>query len=72
MISAMTLILVLDGDVPLRTCYGVYISKLISLQVCHEDDVNSLNKCLTANISNKVVGIIYFETFFFQNLSLIP
>ena len=40
----------LDGDVPRRPSYGVYISQLIRFaRVCsHVDDFNTRNKCLTA------------------------
>ena len=40
----------LDGDVPGRPSYGVYISQLIRFaRVCsHLDDVNARNKCFTA------------------------
>ena len=40
----------LDGDVPRRPYYGVYISQLIRFaRVCsHVDDFNTRNKCLTA------------------------
>ena len=46
----------LDGDVPRRPSYGVYISQLIrSARVCsHVDDFNTRNKCLT----NRVISII--------------
>ena len=43
----------LDGDVPRRPSYGVYISQLIRFaQVCssHVDDFNTRNKCLTAKL----------------------
>ena len=42
----------LDGDVPRRLSYGVYISQLIRFaRVCsHVDDFNTRNKCLTAKI----------------------
>ena len=42
----------LDGDVPRRPSYGVYISKLIRFaQECsHVDDFNTRNKCLTAKL----------------------
>ena len=56
MINVMTLIFdlvnspFLDGDVPRRPSYGVYISQLIRFaRVCsHVDDFNTRNKCLTA------------------------
>ena len=40
----------LDGDVPRRPSYGVYISQLVRFaQVCsHVDDLNARNKCLMA------------------------
>ena len=40
----------LDGDVPRRPSYGVYISQLIRFaRVCsHVDDFNTRNKCLTS------------------------
>ena len=40
----------LDGDVPRRPSYGVYISQLIRFtRVCrYVDDLNTRNKCLTA------------------------
>ena len=42
----------LDGDVPCRPFYGVYISQLIRFaRVCsHVDDFNTRNKCLTAKL----------------------
>ena len=42
----------LDGDVPRRPSYGVYISQLIKFaRVCsHVDDFNTRNKCLTAKL----------------------
>ena len=42
----------LDGDVPHRPSYGVYISQLIRFaRVCsHVDDFNTHNKCLTAKL----------------------
>ena len=57
MINVMTLISIyvvnfpfLDGDVPRRPSYGVYISQLIRFaRVCsHVDDFNTRNKCLTS------------------------
>ena len=40
----------MDGDVPRRPSYGVYISQLIRFArvCCHVDDFNARNKCLTA------------------------
>ena len=42
----------LDGDVPHRPSYGVYISQPIRFaRVCsHVDDLNARNKCLTAKL----------------------
>ena len=42
----------LDGDVPRRPSYRVYISQLIRFaRVCsHVDDFNTRNKCLTAKL----------------------
>ena len=42
----------LDGNVPCRPSYGVYISQLIRFaRVCsHVDDFNTRNKCLTAKL----------------------
>ena len=42
----------LDGDVPRRPSYGVYISQFIRFaRVCsHVDDFNTRNKCLTAKL----------------------
>ena len=42
----------LDGDVPRRHSYGVYISQLIRFAgVCSlEEDLNARNKCLTAKL----------------------
>ena len=42
----------LDGDLPRRPSYGVYISQLIRFaRVCsHVDDFNTRNKCLTAKL----------------------
>ena len=42
----------LDGDVPRRPSYGVYISQLIRLaRVCsHVENFNDQNKCLTARV----------------------
>ena len=53
----------LDGDVPRRPSYGVYISQLIRFaRVCsHADDFNTRNKSINAkplNFSNRVIGII--------------
>ena len=56
-INVMTLILIhvfkmpfLDGDVPRRLSYGVYISQLIRFARVRSrvEDLNARNKCLTA------------------------
>ena len=51
----------LDGDVPRRPSYGVYISQLIRFaRVCsHIDDFNTRNKCLTAKLLKQ--GYRYHE-----------
>ena len=50
----------LDGDIPRRPSYGVYISQLIRFaRVCnYVDDLNTRNKCLMLNFFNRVIGII--------------
>ena len=42
----------LDGDVPRRPSYRVYISQLLRFaRVCsHVEAINACNKCLTANL----------------------
>ena len=42
----------MDGDVPRRASYGIYISQLIRFaRVCnHVADFNTRNKCLTATL----------------------
>ena len=40
----------LDGDVPRRPSYGVYISQLLRFARVHVDDLNTLNKCFTAKL----------------------
>ena len=53
MINAITLILsFLDGDVPRRASYGIYILQLIRFtRVCnHVADFNARNRCLTAKL----------------------
>ena len=46
----------LDGDVPRRPSYGVYISQLIRFarECSHVDDFNTRNKCLTAKLRKQV------------------
>ena len=67
----------LDGDVPSRPSYGVYISQLIRFaRVCsHVDDFNTRNKCLTVELLKQ--GYRYhklreaFSKFYrFQNVGL--
>ena len=52
-----------DGDVPRSISYGVYIAQLIRFArvSSHVADFNSRNKSLTANFSNRAIGIINFE-----------
>ena len=67
----------LDGDVPRRPSYGVYISQLIKFaRVCsHVDDFNTRNKCLTAKLFKQ--GYRYqklrkaFSKFYRQHCELI-
>ena len=42
----------LDGDVPSRPSYGVYVSNLIRFArvLSHVEDFNARNKCLTAKL----------------------
>ena len=40
----------LDGDVPRRPSYGVYISQLIRFARICVDDFNTRNECLTAKL----------------------
>ena len=49
----------LDGDVPCRPSYGVYISQLIRFaRVCsHVDDFNSCNKYLTAKLLKQDLSV---------------
>ena len=51
----------LEGDVPRRPSYGVYISQLIRFaRVCsHVDDFNTRNKCLTAKLLKQ--GYLYHK-----------
>ena len=56
----------LDGDVPRRPSYGVYVSQLIRFaRVCsHVDDFNTRSKCLTAKLLiRRVIGIMLRKTF---------
>ena len=74
MINAVTLILILwvflflDGDIPRRPSYGMYISQLIRFAgVCsHAEDVNARYKCLTAKLL-RVIGIIRLTRLFFPS-----
>ena len=57
----------LDGDVPRRASYGVYIlQQLIRFaRVCnHVADFNAQNKFFTANFFSRAIGIINFEKHF--------
>ena len=51
----------LDGDVPRRASYGVYISQLIRFaRVCnHVADFNARNKCFTAKLLQQ--GYMYHK-----------
>ena len=77
MTDAMTLILILrffsflDGDVPRRPSYGVYISQLIRFaRVCsHVDDFNARNKGLTAKLLKQGYRYHKLRMAFFQDLS---
>ena len=40
----------LDGDVPCRPSYGVYISQHMRFARVHEEDLNARNKCLTVKL----------------------
>ena len=57
--------LFLDGDIPLPTSYGVYISQVIwfSRASSHVPDFNTHNKLLTQKLFNKAMGIINFAFF---------
>ena len=61
----------LDGDVPLRPSYGVYITQLIRFaRVCsHVDDFNTRNKCLTAKLLKQGYRYHKFKKGFFKALS---
>ena len=78
MINTMTLILIiivnipfLDGDVPRRPSYGVYISQLIRFaRVCsHVEDFDARNECLTAKILKQGYRYHKLRKFLFQVLS---
>ena len=51
----------MDGDVPRRASYGVYISQLIRFARVfnHVADFNALNKCLTAKLLQQ--GCRYYK-----------
>ena len=53
----------LDGDVPLSTSYGIYISQLIRFArvSSHVADFNARNKRLTAKLLQQGYRIINFE-----------
>ena len=50
----------LDGDVPRRASFGVYISQLIRFArvSSHVTDFNTRNKLLTAKLQIRVIGTI--------------
>ena len=57
----------LDGDVPRRPSYGVYISQLIRFaRVCsHVNDFNTRNKCLNAKLLKQGYRYHKFRKAFF-------
>ena len=57
----------LDGDVPRRPSYGVYISQLIRFaRVCsHVKDFNTCNKCSTAKLLKQGYRYHKLRKFFF-------
>ena len=57
-----------DGDVPRRSSYGVYISQLIRFaRVCsHVDDFDTRNKCLTAKLLKQGYRYHTLRKFFFS------
>ena len=61
----------LDGDVPRRPTYRVYISQLIRFaRVCsHVKDFNARNKCLTAKLFKQGYRYHKLRKTFFQVLS---
>ena len=61
----------LDGDVPRRPFYGVYIYQLIRFsRVCsHVDDFNTRNKCLTTKLLKQGYRYHKLRKFFFKVLS---
>ena len=60
----------LDGDVPRRASYGVYISQLIRFaRVCnHVTDFNARNKSLTAKLLQQGFRNQNFMVTWFTNL----
>ena len=52
----------LDGDVPRRTSYGVYISQLIRFvrTSSNLNDFNNRNKALTAKLLGRAIVILNF------------
>ena len=63
----------LDGDVPRRASYGVYISQLIRFaRVCnHVADFNARNKCLTAKLLQQGYRYSKFSKFYRRHYELI-
>ena len=65
----------LDGDVPQRPSYGVYISQLIRFARAssHVTDFNNRNKFYMPNFLGKVIGIInsakHFPNFIVDTLN---
>ena len=64
----------LDGDVPCRPSYGVYISQLIRFArvFSHVEDFNARNKCLTAKLLKQGYRYHKLRKAFFQVLSRTP
>ena len=68
----------LNGDVPRRPSYGVYISQLIRfVRVCsHVDNFNTRNKCLTAKLLKQgyryhKLRKVFFSEFYRRHYELI-
>ena len=57
----------LDGDVPCRPSYGVYISQIIRFArvCCHVEDLNARNKCLTSKFLKQGYLLISLKSCFF-------
>ena len=64
----------LDGDVPRKASYGVYISQLIRFArvSSHVTDFNTRNKLLMLNFLIRVIGIINYVKPFLSFIDAIP